>query len=190
MVLTILVELVLAVATILAGQTWWQLWKRRRFLKRAIYDASFLRRVITPAALSDPTPYAAMFAAKNDVGYVLNIKVLLDADSRSQQVMMLLSGISAGCILLGSIFLGHVFLGMNLGLFCLCGLEPLRNPAKNNAIAQIVELAVILFRWDREDPIECAAFIQRAHSLRELYSAVVGADDQAKANTLELETHK
>ena len=59
-------------------------------------------------------------------------------------------------------------------LFCLCGLGPLSNPARFNAIEQIVELAVILFRWDREDPNECAAFVERAHSLCDLYATVTG----------------
>jgi hypothetical protein len=173
-VVIVSVELALAGAIILAGLIWWQLWKRRGFLKRAIHDTSLLGRVITPAALNNPTPHAAVFAAKKDVGYVLNIKVLLDADSRSQRLAMFLSGVIAVGIFVGSIFLGRLCLGINLVLFCLCGLKPLGNPARLNAIEQIVELAVILFRWNREGPDECAAFGQRTHRLCDLYATVTG----------------
>src|SRR4051794_21715387 len=88
MIIRITSEIMLAVVTFLAGGVFWQFPKRTKFLKAAMCSETFLREFITRGALESPSPMNAEFAQKftNDAsGYVVNIKILFDADRISQR---------------------------------------------------------------------------------------------------------
>jgi hypothetical protein len=76
-------------------------------------------------------------------------------------------------LLVGSYFVGEASFWTNIALFCLAGVQPLGGAAKGNAVDHILSMALILFRWRKENQRECEAWIERGWSLKTLY-AVVG----------------
>jgi hypothetical protein len=168
-------ELVLGVAVLFAGTTFWQLHKREKFLQRTIREPKSLRPPLSLHTLSDPPAQVAIFAQKSEMGYPLNIKVVIEADRRSQRYPKLISVTVLVFLLAASYFLGAVFLVVNSLLFLLLSLGGLTQSARLNASQQVLALAVILYRWRTEDPVRCDEWVQKAPSLHPLYEAVRAA---------------
>lgn len=69
-------------------------------------------------------------------------------------------------------FLGAAFLIINLVIFFALSLLPLTESAQFNALQQVWTLGLILYEWHKEDPTECAQWVERG-ALRPLYNAVI-----------------
>jgi hypothetical protein len=167
------IELVLVVAIFFIGGTFWQLQKGRTFLRRAIRDPKLLASLISLDTLSCPPPRVAFFAQKNEIGYFLNIGIVINSDEKSQRLPKAISCVLLGCLFVGSYFLGWPFLAANLVLFPLLSFAGLSESGRLNALEQVLTLAVILHRWHGENPGECDQWVRQGQgSLRTLYEAV------------------
>jgi hypothetical protein len=172
MLLHIIIEIVLAVAMLFAASTFWQLRKRARFLKEAMCSPPFLESLISREELTSPPPRALAFAQMNEVGYVLNIKCVVDADRASQRRVTLFHAVAVAVIFVGSYFLGPVYLAINVVLFFLTAVDPISPSAKTNAMEHIFTIGLILHKWRLDNATECDQWIEHAWSLRPLYEAV------------------
>lgn len=172
MLLHITIEIVLAVATLFASLTFWQLRKRERFLKMAIYNSPFLESVISRERLANPSPRISVFAQKNEGGYVFNMKLAVDADSASQRRVTLFSAVAIAAIFIGSYFLGVSYLVINVVLFFLTDLVPISSSAQSNAMEQVFIMALILHKWRLDNATECDQWVEHAWSVHPLYEAV------------------
>lgn len=172
MIVHLLVEFVLAAATLFLGSVWWQLRKRAKFLRQTMSNQSFLDAFISNETLVNPPSQIEPYLRKNSIGYFVNIDVVLKADHSSQRVPKVISSVCLLLVLSASLYLGCAYLAINLGLLALLGFVPLNESAKFNALEQIVTLAVILYRWREENPRECDDWITQARSLQKLYAAV------------------
>jgi hypothetical protein len=175
MVLHIIIEVVLAFATILASQAFWQLRKRERFLRWAIHNPPLLESLLSRDTLSNPLPRILLFAEKNEVGYVLNMKCVEHADRSSQWRTTIFFGIAVAAILIGSYSLGISYLAINFVLSLLTASFPLSPSARANAIEHIFTIALILHKWRLDNATECDEWITYARSLQPLYEAVKNA---------------
>lgn len=175
MILHLALELVLGVGILLAGTTFWQLRKREKYLQRTIREPNSLEHPLSLNTLSDPPAQVALFAQKTEMGYPLNIKVVIDADRQSQRSPKLISVAVLVFLLAASYFLGAPFLAVNSLLFLLLSLGGPTQSARLNASEQVLALAVILYRWRTEDPVRCEEWIQKARNLHPLYEAVKAA---------------
>jgi hypothetical protein len=179
MIARVAIEVVLGVVTFLAGGIFWQFPKRAKFLKAVICNELFLRGFVTRSALESPSPMNAMAAQKlykDATGYVINIKILFDADKISQRRPQMFLGTIVLASLLGSYFLGPIYLAINIGIFLLVALVPIFRSTQINALDQVVAIALILHKWHLEDAAGCVQWIDQASSLRPLYNAVTLAD--------------
>jgi hypothetical protein len=172
MVLKILAEVALFVITFAAGSMWWQLRKRRTFVKKALKDEILLESLISKHALANPLAQILPYTEKNEIGYFLNIDVVLRADQTSQRIPKLLVSVVLLLVLVGSYFLASTYLWINVGIFLLVGIGPITNSARHNAEEQVLTLGTILHKWRTENAPECDAFVAQAHSLEKLYDAV------------------
>ena len=77
--------------------------------------------------------------------------------------------------MLGSYFLGTVFLAINAAIIFLSALPGISERARNNALLQVMTLAVILDKWHVENATDCEQWIGQARSLSPLYDAVKAA---------------
>ena len=155
-----------------AGQTFWQLRKRERFLKDAIRTPAFLESLISRERLTSPPPHVLAFVQKNEVGYVLNMKCVMDADRASQRRVAILFSAVIAAILVGSYFMGLVYLAINVVLFFVTASVPIASSAQSNAMEHIFTVGLILHRWRLEDAKQCDEFVEHAWSLRPLYEVV------------------
>jgi hypothetical protein len=172
MSLRIIIEIVLAAVTLFAGQTFWQLRKRARFLRRAIHTPWFLETLISRERLANPPSRVAVFAQKNEVGYSLNIKCIVDADRASQRRVTLFFTMAIAAIFIGSYFLGASYLVINVVLFFLTALIPISQSAQFSATEHVFTIALILHKWRLDNPSECDQFIEYTSSLRPLYEQI------------------
>ena len=168
----VLAEVVLAMATLFIGSTWWQLRKRARFLKKAISDQPYLDVFISKPLLLRPPTRIEPYLSKNPIGYFVNIDVVVKADQSAQRFPKVLSSICLLLILGVSFYLGYPYLAINSALLGLLGFSPIHEPAKENALEQILTLAVILYLWRAENSAECDNWIAKVRSLQKLYAAV------------------
>jgi len=182
----IALELLLAVGVLFIGLTFWQIQKRATFLKRAICNPEFLQSVISLKALSNPPALVAFFAKKREMGYVSNISIAVEADRLAQRRPKMISVACLLCVLTCSYFLGVSYLAINGVLFLLLSINPLCLSGRENALEQILTIAVILYRWRGENPAECEAWIERAWALRPVYEAVKAASSTC-ANSSEVD---
>jgi len=183
MVLRILGEIALAVVAFFVGATLWQLQKRKAFLKGASTSEPFLGRLITRKTLANPPSQIEPYLAKNNIGYFINIEVVVSADRRSQRLPSIIALGGLLLILLGSFYLGYEFLAINVALICLLGCQPVSHAAKLNACEHIVTIAAILFRWRAEDPDGCDKWVGHVPALSELYKAVLAVSQTAVGPT-------
>jgi hypothetical protein len=173
MLLHIIIEVVLGVAMLFAGQTVWQLRKRDRFMRQAIQTPAFLESLISRDSLaSPPTRVLAFVQQQGQLGYVLNMKCLMDADKISQRRATILFALAVAAILVGSYFLGLVYLAINVALFFLTATIPIAPSAQSNAAEHIFTTGLLLHRWRLHDAKECDEFVERASSIRLLYDVV------------------
>ncbi len=172
MVLKILAEVALFVITFAAGSIWWQLRKRRAFVRKIVKDELLLKRVISNHALANPPAQILPYTKKNEIGYFVNIDVVLRADQTSQRIPRLLVTVVLVFVLVGSYLLANTYLWINLGIFLLVGLVPIMDSARHNAEEHVLTLGVILHKWRTENAPECDAFVAQAHSLEKLYDTV------------------
>lgn len=168
----VLVELALAAGTFVAGGLWWQLRKRAKFLRHALSNQRLLDFFITKEILVNPPSQIWPYTLKNSIGYFVNIGTVVDADRSSQRVTKIIASVCLLLIFGFSSYVGYPYIAINFGLFCLVGFVPMTQPAKGNAVEQIVTLAVILYRWRTENLVECENWVAQAHSLQKLYGAV------------------
>jgi hypothetical protein len=175
MTFRILTETVLAAVTVFLGTNWWQLHKREGFLRRALSKPLYLEGLISRDSLVNPPTRLQPYFQRNEIGYFINIDIVIKADLRSQHLpWVLISGILL-LILIGSFYQGYVYFTINLTLLLLLGFAPLGEPAQSNADEHLLTMAVILYRWRSEDPAGCDEWVARAHSLKNLYRVVSGA---------------
>lgn len=182
MITRVAVELGLMVATFFVANTFWQISKRARFLRRVIADESFLGQFICRRALEDAyaSPLIAPFAEKNAVGYFLHLKVLMDADDRSQQRVRVVTRVVLVAILIASWLVGLPYLVITITVFLLCAAVPIAESAKSNALQQVLAIALILYKWREENAVACEHWIRTGELLgdvaarHEEHEAVVG----------------
>jgi hypothetical protein len=172
MAFKILAELALLVITFVAGGAWWQLLKRGKLLRKIVRDEALLNRTISKAFLTNPPSQIQPYLRKNEIGYVLNIDVVLKADQSSQRIPKIAATVVTVLVFICSYFVASTFLWINVGVFLLMGLMPITDSASHNASEQVLTLAAILHKWRAEDAAECDAFVTQAHSLQRLYEAV------------------
>ena len=175
MVITVLIEIVLATTALLAGGLLWQLWKRDRFLHRAIHDAEFLSWLISPSVLDGPPSTSLPYLKKLAPSYSVNLQLVILSDRRAMRFSKVIFGSLVAAVLLGSYFLGLPYLVANAVVFFLSGLARVSGRARASAAQQILTIAVILDRWRAEDLVECDNWIKQAWSLRPLHDAVTAA---------------
>jgi hypothetical protein len=171
------IEIFLVVATLFAGHTFWELRKRARFLKQIISNQSVLETLITRQVLVNASQqkYIAPLVEKNEIGWFLNIKCVIDADRASQQRIVVFSVIVLAVILTASLFLGVPYLVINLIVFVLSHFGMLSQAAQNNALQHVWTIGLILDKWRSDNATECEDWIEKANSLRPLYNAIRNA---------------
>lgn len=171
MALRVGIEIVLAVVVLIASGVFWQFQKRRRFLKRAMCDPEFLKRIISLDVLSNPPQLVAIsafdvYTLKIGKGYCTNIYAVENADIRSQKIWQVIAFTFVACLLGASYLLGWPFLGVNIALFFLSSLVGTTESTLRNALDHFVTLAVILHKWNMENPIECELWIRQKRGYR------------------------
>jgi len=171
MIARIAVEIVLGLITFFAGGLFWQLRKRARFLAGAIRSEPLLNEFISRETLQSASPMVTPFAEKK-LTYALNVQLVVDADAASQRRTMCILVLILTAAFVGSYFLGIIYLAINVALFFISALSPISPSARSNALQHILALALILYRWRAENPLECDEWVARVPSLGPIYNAV------------------
>ena len=175
MITKIVIEVVLVIITFFAGGLFWHLQRRGKYLAQIICNEPFLSQFVSRDALESASPMITPFAEKNQVGYFLNIKLVIDADRISQRRTKLIFLAILAAAFTGSYFLGVPYLAVSIVIFFLSGLGPLSPSVQSSALQHVLAIALILDRWRTENTAECEQWIEQARSLRPLYNAVKAA---------------
>jgi hypothetical protein len=176
MITSLVIELVIGIIAVSAGNFFWQLQKRGNFLRQAINDGPFLSQLITAGALDDsPLVLAPVIDTLRSGLYFLSIQALIESDNKTHLLLKVMFGFVAVVAVIGRYFLGLLFFAVNALLFGLSAFPQLSIQARTNAVRQILTIAVILDRWRSENGTECEEWVKQAWSLRPLYDAVKDA---------------
>jgi len=170
MLLKVFAESTLLVLTLIAGNAWWQLQKRRAFVKEVVTDRVLLNQLIDKESLASlPSPI------RRNPNVLLPIQyfaIELIADRKSQRIPAITSSVVLVAVFASSYLVGWWYLLANVGCLLLLGLVPAAEPAKQSAKGHVVALATILCRWRLQNASECDAFVTPRASLHKLYDSV------------------
>jgi CheY-like chemotaxis protein len=172
------VEIALAIATVFASQTCWQMLKRRRFMARIFPLQHFWEEFLTAEKLNDSSAYVARITRESELGFVENIRLEAFAEVGVHRRVMLIAGTAMGIILVGGWALGSVYMVINVSLGVITAFEPLCRSARASATQHGLTLAIILHKWRKKDAAECDAWIDQTWSLRPLYEAVKNVSER------------
>lgn len=172
MITNIIVEVIIALGILFVSNSFWQLIKRDRFLKNLIRFSPFLEELILKGSLNDPNPKFTAFAQKNQLGYAINVSCAIENDRKTIKRLEITFGLVGIVATIGSYALGPIFFIINAVMFILPIFAPVAQSAQRSAIDHIMEIAVILYRWRADNPIECDSFISKASSLQPLYEVI------------------
>jgi hypothetical protein len=172
MLLHVTIEVVLGAAMLFAGQAFWQLLKRKRFLEKALRTPAFLESLISRERLTNPPPRLLPFLQKSEHGYALNMKVLMDVDRASQRRVTMFHAAVIVMIIVAGYLLGVVYFTINVLLFFLLAYGPTQPSVRFNSAEHIFTVGLILYRWRLGNIKECDEFVERSPGLRPLYDAI------------------
>jgi hypothetical protein len=102
----------------------------------------------------------------------MNISCVCESDRKTIKRFEIVFGLIGITATVVSYALDPFFLVFNCVLFVLPVFIPIAQSAQRSAIDHIMEIAVILYRWRSDNPIECDKFINSASSLQPLYNAI------------------
>jgi hypothetical protein len=170
MLLKVFAEFALAVLTLIVGSVWWQLQKRKAFVREVVTDQVLLHQLIGKESLANPVPRTQ--SNPNALLPIQYFAIELTSDRKSQRIPALMSLVILLAVFVSSYFVGSWYLLTNVGCFLLLGLAPATESAKQSANGHVVALATILRRWRLENASECDAFVAPRDSLHKLYDAV------------------
>jgi hypothetical protein len=159
---TIVIKVVLAIGILFVANSFWQLLKRDNFLKKIIRSKPFLEQLISGSALHKPGPKVATYAEKSQLGYALNISLVVEADRKTIKRLQIIFGLIGIIVAAGSYAFGLIYLILNCAFFVIPAFFPITQSARRSAIDHIIEIAVILFRWRSEDSIQCDDFANKS----------------------------
>jgi hypothetical protein len=174
MLFRIVIEIALGVGMLRAASTFWQFQKRKRYWKEAMQNPTLLASLISRERLEDPPRDVLFFARtpKKEVGYIWNVKCLMDSDKNAVRRCTIFYLIAIAAILVGSYFLGVVYFVINAVLMLLTTFVPISTETKSDAALSIFALGLILHKWRLNSAAECDQFIEQARGFRVLYEVV------------------
>lgn len=175
MITHIIIEFTLAIAILYTSTSFWQLLKRDNFLKEKIGLNPFLEDVILRNSLDEPNPQFAVYAEKHQLGYASNIHCVIEADRKTINRLEMIFGAIGITVTALTCVLGLPYLVLSCLLFVLPVFLPITQSAQRSAIDHIMEIAVILYRWRSDNPMEYNSFISSATSLQALHKAIENA---------------
>lgn len=176
MITHVAIEIVLAVTILFASSSFWQLTKRDIYLKEIIRNKSLLENLIIRSNLDAPNPIDAVFAEKNEIGYILKLQCVTKSDQQTIKRLKIIFGLIGIVVTIASGALGSTYFIVNCVLLTLPAFFPIMQSAQRSAIDHIMEIAVILHRWRSENPMECDNFISNTTSLQPLYNTIKNAN--------------
>jgi hypothetical protein len=165
----IVIEIILAFVMLIAGSLFWQLHKRGKYLLHAVHDEQLLSVIISREVLDNPPHIVIPIQS----GFFNNIHAEIYSDSTSTKKMMIIIGLIAISILIGSYFLGASYIIINLIIFFLSSLAGVGKNARASVILHILDLAFILDKWHSENAKECEEWVKKAWSLRSVHDSVI-----------------
>jgi hypothetical protein len=161
----------------------WQIRKRKQYLRNIISDQIFLKNFISYDLLQNPPPRVSIYYDTNrprTAGeYGILMVSILEADNKSQLIIKIDSIILILIIIIASYFSGGAtFLIIQFSLFCLLAFIPILKSARNNALEHVLTFALILYRWRLEYPEECAQWTQNVPPIQPIYNVVKAVESQ------------
>lgn len=173
MITIIFMEIALSIAITSVSYAFWQIRRRKNFLKRVIKNKDILEKIISPETLENiPKRLAYYLKSINNGNTMISLLAFLRADSSSQRRTAMILVLFSLLFLLLSYLLGKVFLVINLALFLLCAIPSISESAKRNALEHLLGVSLILARLNSENPEEFEKLIAQMQNLETLSNLV------------------
>lgn len=169
----VITAIVLTVVTFFASRQFFNAVKRKRFLREASQDPSFLMDKITSQALTSARADDAVFLRKMPCGWAGNILALVKSDrSATNKIQWIFGVVSLTSIICGYFstqWMPEIFFLIIVFLSPLIRINDLPPAVYNSAVEQLVQIARILYHWRKENEPECTAWVEQAHTLKPIY---------------------
>lgn len=167
----IVIEVIVGLVVIFAGQMFWSIGRKSRFLSSKMADDQFLAEFIQGE--NDHINFSSRVAhVAPDLEYHQLIHIAISSTRAADSRVRLLGLVLAIMGLAASAFMGTIYVAINVVLFFVAAAIPIGEPGAKNALGSIIEIALILYKWHSEAPIECEEFVREAESLQILYGVV------------------
>ena len=165
LLLKILAGIVLALICFFGSQGFWQSVKSRRFSKTIAQNEDLMEELIKNANQAIPFSKRTENLEAIDGSWANNALLVTSVNARSigmMRNMMLVPVIFSAAI---SYFLGWQYLVADGIIFVFWLMIPVFGAARRAAINDNLSMALIVFRWQQDDPVGWDDFLRNAWSL-------------------------
>jgi hypothetical protein len=153
-------EVVLAVASLALGLNCWSIWKSPRFFRMLVRDPKSIGELVAHFG------HDRLRQQGGDIkpvfgSYYKNILAFQSIGWGALRKAANLLLVLTAAVFAGSYVVGSGYAVTNITLFCLVGLLPISNAAKNNMVNDYTTVLLNVYKWNLENPAECLTVISR-----------------------------
>jgi len=168
----IIIEILLALVSLILSSGFWNCIKSPGFLKRVVDNYDIVKKLYQSID-KDNLPKEAQVVNNQDAPYPVKIAMWIKSSSSAlSKTRNVLFVIIIGIVYV-SYFLGLWAFFINLFLIACPAFMPIVSSAQNNIIADVKVVLLNVYYWHQKQPKECEEFCTKeAHVLKTIYRVV------------------
>lgn len=173
MIITIVIEVVLAILLLTASASFWACIKSPKFLGHVLSEYGELKKFLN--FLDKDTIHRESQDIQPVLGsYSNNIATWMKASFYALDKARNMTALVSAAIIIVSYFLGLEFLLINVALFFLVSLAPIPASAQKNMFSDLHIMIVTIYKWNSVDPEQCRQFCttEQPRMLKNIYCLV------------------
>lgn len=170
--MTIVAIVLLALLGLVGSSTFFLMVKKQRFRESFMGNrdavVEFVRKANAHKSFEERTRHIGPLHGS----YVYNLNLLLGAELNADQKIKVTGGVIAVSSMISSFFFGSAAVLVLVGAEALGALTPLGDSGRRSAFINVLEIAQIIYLWQKEAPEECQEIVYQSRPMWRIYEVV------------------
>ena len=173
MILNIIYGIIILIGSYVGSFMIFGIYKKNKYLQKIMKDEEFLSEWLTKN--NDKNSFSEITSEMEPIGegYFRNIGITVSSTKEADKGVKILGGLIFCISLVICVFIDNwSFIVCSTGVL-LGMISPIGDSGRGNALKDVLSVAHILYKWNRENPSECKEFVVLSHSLNKVYMSVI-----------------
>lgn len=153
----IITEIVILIVLQALASSFWACIKYFRFRQQLLANYGTLKTTVS-AEDKGVLEKEARNMQPTGKSYAEAMDAALAEGGKVQNKRLLLLSPPLAAIIAGSFILGSMFVSINVSVFFLLAILPLKEAVRTRVFGDLLKVSLTIFRWNREDPEACKRF--------------------------------